>query len=135
MGQTLTSPAERTLRSFSLLQCVSDAELKTVEAKCRWRSFTRGETILDKGSGTRDVFFVMKGSVAVVTFSPAGREVTLATVKPGEFFGELAAIDGQPRSASVTAIEKTDLAMMPPEVFTELIRSRAEVSFQLLLRM
>ena len=44
------------------------------------------------------------GSVSVITFSPAGREVTLAAVKAGDFFGELAAIDGQPRSASVTAI-------------------------------
>lgn len=135
MAQPATSTAEKTLRGFNLLQCLSDAELKAVEPKCRWRSFSRGETILDNGSSTRDVFFVLRGSVAVVTFSPAGREVTLATVKVGDFFGELAAIDGQPRSASVTAIEKTDLAMMPPEVFTDLIRSRAEVSFQLLLRM
>ncbi len=61
--------------------------------------------------------------------------MTLATVKPGESFGELAAIDDQPRSASVTAIEKSELCIMPPEVFMDLVRTNAAVSFRLLQRM
>jgi CRP/FNR family cyclic AMP-dependent transcriptional regulator len=135
MGTTQTQPIERTLRAFSLLEGMSDADLKSLEARCRWRVCDKGQTILDKGATSRDVFFVLRGSVAVVTFSPTGKEVTLATVKPGQSFGELAAIDEQPRSASVTAIEKSELCIMPPDVFIELVRTNAAVSFRLLQSM
>lgn len=135
MGTIQTPPAERTLRAFSLLEGMSEPELKTLEARCRWRACDKGQTILDKGATSRDVFFVLRGSVAVVTFSPTGKEVTLANVKPGESFGELAAIDEQPRSASVTAMEKSELCTMPPDIFIELVRTNAAVSFRLLQRM
>ncbi len=135
MGTTQTQIVERTLRTFSLLEGLSEAELKALEGRCRWRIYEKGQTILDKGATSRDVFFVLRGSVAVVTFSPTGKEVTLATVKPGESFGELAAIDEQPRSASVTAIEKSELCIMPPDTFVELVRTNAAVSFHLMQRM
>jgi CRP/FNR family transcriptional regulator, cyclic AMP receptor protein len=135
MGTTQTQSVERTLRAFALLEGIPEAELKTLEARCRWRSYDKGQTVLDKGATSKDVFFVLRGSVAVVTFSPSGKEVTLATVKPSESFGELAAIDDQPRSASVTAIEKSELCIMPPEVFMDLVRTNALVSFRLLQRM
>jgi CRP-like cAMP-binding protein len=61
--------------------------------------------------------------------------VTLAAVKTGDFFGELAAIDGQPRSASVTAIEKTELAIMPPDMFLDILRAHPTVAFQLMQRL
>ena len=135
MGTTQTQTVERTLRAFALLEGIPEPELKALEARCRWRICDKGQTVLDKGATSRDVFFVLRGSVAVVTFSPSGKEVTLATVKPGESFGELAAIDEQPRSASVTSIEKSELCIMPPEVFMDLVRSNAVVSFRLLQRM
>src|SRR6185369_7318387 len=93
---------------------------------------SRNETILDKGTQSREVFFVLKGAVSVITFSPAGREVTLAAVKAGDVFGELAAIGGQPRSASVAAIEKTELAIMPPDMFLGSLRTHPTVSIQLM---
>lgn len=135
MSSTLSNAAEKSLRGFPLLRCLSDEEIKAVSSRCRWRTYNRGEAVLDKGSTSRDVFFILRGAVAIVTFSGAGREVTLATRKAGDFFGELAAIDEQPRSASATAVEKTDLAIMAPEIFTELVRDRADVGFMLLQRL
>jgi CRP-like cAMP-binding protein len=130
-----TTEISRRLGDFALLESLGDAEKRTVEQRCHKRVYSRNETILDKGSQNREVFFVLRGSVSVITFSPAGREVTLAAVRSGDFFGELAAIDGQPRSASVTAIEKSEVAIMPPELFLELLRNHSEVSFQLLTRL
>jgi CRP-like cAMP-binding protein len=130
-----TAEASRRLGDFTLLAGLNDADKRTVEQRCHKRIYARNETILDKGSQNREVFFVLRGSVSVITFSPAGREVTLAAVKAGDFFGELAAIDGQPRSASVTAIEKSEIAIMPPELFLELLRDHSAVSFQLLSRL
>jgi CRP-like cAMP-binding protein len=130
-----TQDAGRRLGEFALFTDLEESERKSIEQRCHKRTYARNETILDKGSQSREVFFVLKGSVSVITFSPAGREVTLAAVKAGDFFGELAAIDGQPRSASVSAIEKTEIAIMPPELFNELVKNRALVSFRLLERL
>lgn len=135
MSSTLTNTTEKSLRGFHLLRSLSDDEIKTLSSKCRWRSYNRGETVLDKGGCSREVFFILKGSVAIVTFSGAGREVTLATRKAGDFFGELAAIDEEPRSASATAVEKTDLAIMGADVFLDLLHNNGSVSFCLLQRL
>jgi CRP-like cAMP-binding protein len=136
MGTIVAAPdTSRRLGDFSLLEELSEADKRALEQRCHKRTYSRNETILDKGSQSREVFFVLRGAVSVITFSPAGREVTLASVKAGDFFGELAAIDGQPRSASVTAIEKTEIAIMPPDIFLELVRSHAGVSFNLMQRL
>jgi len=135
MSSTLTTTTEKSLRSFHLLRSLSDEAIKNLSARCRWRSYNRGETVLDKGGNSREVFFILKGSVAIVSFSGAGREVTLATRKAGDFFGELAAIDEEPRSASATAVEKTDLAIMGSDVFLDLLHENGPVSFCLLQRL
>src|SRR3954468_12717636 len=131
MGTIVATPdISRRLGDFSLREELGAADKRALEQRCHKRTYSRNETILDKGSQSREVFFVLKGSVSVITFSPAGREVTLAAVKAGDFFGELAAIDAQPRSASVSAIEKTEIAIMPPEMFLEVIRGHPTVAFQ-----
>ena len=136
MGTMVATPdVGRRLGDFTLLEQLAEPDRRAIEARCHKRNYNRSETILDKGSQSREVFFVMKGSVSVITFSPAGREVTLATVKAGDFFGELAAIDGQPRSASVTAIEKTEIAIMPPDIFLDLVRGHPTIAFCLLERL
>src|SRR3954468_22813207 len=136
MGTIVATPdISRRLGDFSLREELGAADKRALEQRCHKRTYSRNETILDKGSQSREVFFVLRGSVSVITFSPAGREVTLAAVKAGDFFGELAAIDGQPRSASITAIEKTEIAIMAPDLFNELVRNRALVSFRLLERL
>ncbi|MGH6893771.1 MAG: Crp/Fnr family transcriptional regulator, partial [Dongiaceae bacterium] len=93
MSTTLTEHSARSLRGIKLFESISDQDLKAVEAQCRFRSYAKAETLLDKGSLTREVFFVLKGAAAAVTFSPAGREVTLGIIRTGDLFGELAAID------------------------------------------
>lgn len=135
MSTTLTQHSARSLRGIKLFDSLPDADLKALEAQCRFRSYTKGETLLDKGSLTREVFFVLKGAAAAVTFSPAGREVTLGIIRAGDQFGELAAIDQEPRSATVTAMEATDVAIMPAEVFRDLLMTRAAVAFGVLQRL
>src|SRR3954453_6771590 len=130
MGTIVATPdLARRLGDFSLFVDLEESERKSIEQRCHKRTYAKSETILDKGSQSREVFFVLRGAVSVITFSPAGREVTLASVKAGDFFGELAAIDGQPRSASVSAIEKTEIAIMPPDIFLDIMRNNPGVCF------
>ncbi len=125
----------RTLAGIRLLEGLDQDDLKHLEARCRWRRFKSGETVLDYGSDGREVFFVIEGSVNIVNRSPSGREVAFAGIKAGDSFGELAAIDGQPRSASVVSAEDSMIAIMASEHFLDLLKQRAEITFRILERL
>ena len=123
---------DHSLRGIRLLQSLSDAELGTLEQRCRWRRAGAGQQILDRTDEHRDVFFVVEGSVRAVDFSPSGREVVYAVIGAGGHFGELSAIDGLGRSASVVAIEHCLLAALTPTQFESLIQSHPQVAIELL---
>lgn len=126
---------KRTLSAISLLHGLDEAERARLEGRCTWRHYAPGETVLERGADSRDVLFIVQGAVNIVNYSLSGREVAYATLRAGDAVGELAAIDGQPRSASVVAAEKTLIAVLPAERFLELLRENAEVTFRLLRRL
>ena len=77
------------------------------------------------------MFFVVGGSVRVMIQS-AGREVLLRQINAGEFFGELAAIDGQPRSSGIVATTDVTIARMPASVFRGAVHAHPDVCDRLL---
>ncbi len=78
-----------------------------------------------------DLFFVLSGHVRVL-ITAAGRDVVLRDIRDGEFFGELAAIDQQPRSAGILAITDTTVARMPAGLFRRVVHEHPDVCDQLL---
>jgi CRP/FNR family cyclic AMP-dependent transcriptional regulator len=111
----------KVLTGMKLLQDVPPAVLAEVETHCRYKKFAAGEQIFDRHAQTKDIFFVIKGKVRVVNYSFSGREVTLDDVTDGQQFGELAAIDGEPRSASVMALTECLIVVMPSSRFLALL--------------
>lgn len=83
----------------------------------------KGHILIAAGLDATDVFLVLDGRVQVTLVSPQGRETIIREIGPGQLFGELAAIDGEVRSANVTAIEATRLAVMSGRMFVDLIGS------------
>lgn len=128
----MQTEAERSLAGITLFGGLDEAARRRLESRCRWRHCRPGETVLERGSESQEVLFIVRGAVNIVNFSLSGREVAYATLGAGESFGELAAIDGQPRSASVVATEKTFLAVLPSAEFLNLLQERAEVTFRVL---
>jgi CRP-like cAMP-binding protein len=88
-----------------------------------------------RNSHERDVHFVVSGHVRVTTFSAGGKQVTFRDEEAGEMFGDLAAIDGQPRSADVLALDSVLVASLSPEHFRELIAHEALVRERVLQRL
>lgn len=117
---------------FSVLSAEKRAE---VARQCRWKRYRPHEQIIDRQSETRDVFFVVQGAVRIVIYSLSGRELTLDDLDAGHFFGELAAIDGSPRSASVMALQETTIAALPAETFTQLLRDEPDLAVQVMRRL
>ena len=127
--------ASRSLSGIALFAALDEAELRRLESHCSWQHYRKGQRILAYGSASHEVYFIVQGAANIVNFSLMGREVAFATVKVGDVFGELSAIDGEPRSASVVAIEDTLLAVLPSDRFLELLQERGEISFRLLRRL
>lgn len=90
-----------------------------------------GQWLIDYQDASNDVFFVASGSVRVMIQS-AGREVLLRQINAGEFFGELAAIDGQPRSSGIVATTDVTIARMPASVFRSAVHTNPGVCDRLM---
>ncbi|MGB0748485.1 MAG: Crp/Fnr family transcriptional regulator [Magnetospiraceae bacterium] len=131
----MSGNSEQDLSGVELLCDLSADALVELSQNCRWRTYGAGEQIIDRQSESRDVYFVVNGRVRVVIYSLSGREVTLDDLESGGYFGELAAIDGQPRSASVMAISKTVLASMSPGYFEQTLKKYPEVAVRVMQRL
>lgn len=128
----LGEPLPRTLKGVALFDCLDDAERQRLEGYCQWRVYRPGQPVIESGSDGKEVMFVVRGAVNIINFSSTRREVAFATAREGDYFGELAAIDQLPRSASAVAVEESFLAALPSDVFVDLLKRRVEVTFRVL---
>jgi CRP/FNR family cyclic AMP-dependent transcriptional regulator len=120
-----------TLARTDLFRSLDARAIGALDTQCSWRRVTTGQWLIDYQDASNDVFFVVTGSVRVMIQS-AGREVLLRQINAGEFFGELAAIDGQPRSSGIVATTDVTIARMPASVFRAAIHTHSEVCDKLL---
>ncbi|PHQ72247.1 MAG: Crp/Fnr family transcriptional regulator [Sneathiella sp.] len=123
------------LDNIELSSSLELAERLELAAKCSWRVFQSGEQILERSTTSRDVFFVAEGSVNIVNFGVSGREVAYASIEEGQYFGELSAIDGRPRSANVIARSKCLLASLNPDHFKDVLMQHPEIMMAVLERL
>ncbi len=119
-----------------LFASLTASERDDLVRQCRIKRYGAGEHIIDSESDSRDVYFVIKGVVRVVNYSASGREVALADIPAGGYFGELAALDGGPRSAFVMPhVNEAVTAAMPCEVFLNLVSRKPGLSLEILKRL
>jgi len=100
---------------------LSPADLASLEAEARVRRFRRGEVLFHQGDPGDALFIVARGAVKISLSSDEGDEAIITTARPGEFFGELALLDGAPRSATATALEPTETIVLSRLRFRELL--------------
>ena len=134
-GDSVSETTADSLKNISLLEGLKAAELSAIEKLCHWKRFAAQEQIIDRQSNTNDVCFVTEGSVRVVNFSLSGREVTLDDLHAGGYFGELAALDGEPRSASVQALSECQIAFLTPESFNNVLKTHPEIAIKVMRNM
>lgn len=114
----------RSVAKISLFHLLDQGAIGNLDAQCVWRRVEAGTWVLDYRDESTDVFFILRGRLRVMALS-AGREIILRDLAEGEFFGELAAIDGRPRSAAIIAITDADIGRMSAARFREAIHSHS----------
>jgi CRP-like cAMP-binding protein len=109
------------LERIPLFRDLEAADLAMIAASVRTRHYRRGEVIFHQGDPGDALHIMLSGRVKVSSPSDTGVEAILATLRPDEFFGALALLDGAPRSASATAVEATETLVLPRDRFRKLI--------------
>jgi len=126
---------QNTLANINLLEGLSEDIVKALNKQCRWKWFDAQEQIIDRQAESTDVFFIVQGRVRIIIYTVGGKEITLDDFTEGKQFGEMAAIDSLPRSASVMAVERSLLAAMPQSRFMELLTGHPVVAARVLKNM
>ena len=122
-----------TLAKVDLFRSLDAAAIRQLESRCSWRRAPRNAWIIGYQETSNDVFFIVSGTVRVKIQSVSGREILLREIHAGEFFGELAAIDNQPRSSGIIAVTDVTIARMPASVFRAVLREHPDACDQLLV--
>jgi CRP/FNR family cyclic AMP-dependent transcriptional regulator len=106
--------------------------LGAIANNLRRRRFRRNEVIFHQGDPGDSLHIVANGAVKIVLPSAEGEEAIIATLREGDFFGELSLLDGAPRSATATALEPSETLVLPRTIFRELMEADADLRDALL---
>lgn len=116
------------LANVSLFAAMDQRDLLALSQNLRRSAYAPGEMVVQHLDDDDDVYFILKGSLIASIISPEGREVAFDVMIAGDYFGEISAIDGGGRSASVAALVESEVAAISGRRFRELIDQHTVVS-------
>jgi len=105
---------------------------RALEAAARRRRFPKGAVVFWEGDATDDVIILVSGRMKASVASSDGREVILSIIDAGDILGELSALDGAPRSATVATLESVEALVVPRSRFDVLVRDRPGIAIEML---
>jgi CRP/FNR family cyclic AMP-dependent transcriptional regulator len=101
------------LRKIPLLAELNEEEMLRARADLRIRQYNKRDVVLQKGAAGDSLLFLLTGQLQVIDVTEDGRAIGLRMLAPGDFFGEIAVINGSMRSASVVALTPVLVALLP----------------------
>ena len=116
------------LRQVTLFSTLEDHDLQALAALARPITAQRGEIIISQGSVGDALYVVIGGRVRVYVSDKDGKEMVLALEGPSAVFGEIAVLDGAVRSASIAAMEQTELLKISADDFFALLERNTELN-------
>ncbi|MCS6859054.1 MAG: mechanosensitive ion channel family protein [Abditibacteriales bacterium] len=116
------------LKDVEFLQVLTDEQLRELAQRLTTQIYGRGETICRQGESGETFYIVKRGRVEVSTYNGQGQAVLRKQVMPGEFFGEFSLMTGEPRSATVTALEDTEVLVLGKEEMRRALAANAQLA-------
>ncbi|MFI5207220.1 MAG: DUF1003 domain-containing protein [Gemmatimonadales bacterium] len=123
------------LEGVELFRALDDAERRALAATMQPRPVREGERLFDEGEAGKSLFLVRAGRAELYVRDHAGQEIVLNSVGPGEVFGELSLLDGQPRTAAARIVEDGELLELDRDSLVSLVRRIPDVALDLLTQM
>jgi CRP/FNR family transcriptional regulator, cyclic AMP receptor protein len=120
------------LRRVPLFQSLNEAQLDVLATGSLRRNYPRGRTIVAEGEPSQSLYILLSGRAKVQRSDSEGKEVILAVIGPGEFFGEMSLIDDSPRSASVITLESSDFMAINKDNFKAMLLQNTDIGMQIM---
>ena len=120
------------LRNVPLFSGLDEKRLGVLVPMMMRTSFSRNETIIGAGDPTDSLYIVISGRLKVLMSDEQGREVILAILGAGEFFGEMGLLDDSPRSASVLTLEPCELLSISKSDFKRCLAENSDLSLMVM---
>ncbi|MGI8461836.1 MAG: Crp/Fnr family transcriptional regulator [Solirubrobacterales bacterium] len=121
------------LRRVPLFSELAEHELETIAVVAIPRAYPKGVRVFHEGDGSDACYIIRNGDLRVTREHPDGRAITLASLGPGDVFGELAMLDGEPRSASVETLSDADLLALPAADMRRMLAAVPETTVKLVV--
>jgi len=129
--EKMNSPKDA-LKQVPLFSDLTDGELDILSEVVQVKNFDKSETIIHRYDEGDSFFAMISGKVKVVLTDDEGKEFIVKILQPAEFFGEISLLDGEPRSASVVAIEPTEAMVLHREDFLDQLKKHPEVAIKVM---
>lgn len=110
------------LRKIPLFSELNDEEIEAIASQTSVRTFPKKTVVVQEGEKGDAMFIILKGSVKISYYTIEGREVVLSLLEPGTFFGEMALLDEEPRSATAVTMEASELGQIRRADFHRLMQ-------------
>ncbi|MBN2208780.1 MAG: cyclic nucleotide-binding domain-containing protein [Candidatus Coatesbacteria bacterium] len=123
---------DRLLKHVSIFKELDEANLAKVRERLIEKSLAKDTVVFRQNDAPDALYVILKGQVRVSKVMPSGRDVTLAYLGRGDFFGEMGLIEAEPRSATVISVETTTLLALSKNDFQTLLKENPAISFGLL---
>jgi CRP/FNR family transcriptional regulator, cyclic AMP receptor protein len=120
------------LRRVPLFHSLNEAQLDLLATGSLRRNYPRGRTIVAEGEPSQSLYILLSGRAKVQRSDSEGKEVILAVIGPGEFFGEMSLIDDAPRSASVITLESSDFMAINKDSFKAMLLQNNDICMQIM---
>ena len=132
MNERLARPGDGSLLfAYPEYDTLPATDRAAIDALVSEVTMSAGETVFRRGDAGDALFVVRSGRFRITGATPSGAEVTLGEIGPGDWTGEMAVLTGQPRSATLTAVEEGELVRLPRSAFDELARLYPAVASRL----
>jgi len=115
------------LRRVPLLSSLNEQQIEALAAGSTRRNFPKGRTIVSEGEPSQSLYILLSGRAKVQRSDSEGKEVILAVLGSGDFFGEMSLIDDAPRSASVITLESCDFMAIAKDSFKSMLMQSNEM--------
>lgn len=132
MSNPTTEMTLESLRSVPLFASLDDQAATELRSLLTSKQVSRGKLLFHKGDSGDALYLIESGRVRISIRDEDGKEVTLAELAQGDFFGEMALIDGRQRSADATVFEEASLAVLSRKAFLSFVRSSPDVALVML---
>lgn len=124
--------AREALREATIFESLDDAQIDQLTAIAVRKRYEPRDIVLRKGDPALQLFVIGTGRLKAISEAGEGRQAGLSIMGPGEVFGEIALLDGEPRSATITALERCELYIIGRNDFLHFLERSPKAAIELL---